>query len=126
MASSSNTQRPTSAPSRYLTLLSIGLLLLASLQTTAAAKKRLSRDDLPAVASPIKLAAEAPVGDNIATASDADSAVSVSAPNASAPSAAEAAGEEDATTASDDLDANFQAMMDECDPDMIGFEIITG
>lgn len=77
------------------------------------------------MASPIKQAADAPLGDNIATASDSEPVVvSVSAPNASAPSSTTAA--ESPATATDELDANFQSMMDECDPDMIGFEIITG
>lgn len=114
----------------YFTVL-VSLLLLATIPTTSAAKKRLSRDDL-AAASPIQMAAEAPLSDNIATASDSDAAtVSVSAPNsspdASAPSAGgdQSAGDKE-PTASDDLDASFQSMMDECDPDMIGFEIITG
>lgn len=123
-------RRPTATAGRrantYFTVL-VSLLLLATVPTTAAAKKRLSRDDLAAAASPIKLAAEAPLGDNIATASDAESvAVAAAAPpNASAPALAqdEAAAEKEA---SDELDANFQTMMDDCDPDMIGFEIITG
>lgn len=124
-------RRPSSGSSRantYFTVL-VSLLLLATIPTTAAAKKRLSRDDLAAAASPIKLAADAPLGDNIATASDSD-AVSVPAPNASAASqeaaAASAVDNKEPATASDELDANFQSMMDDCDPDMIGFEIITG
>lgn len=129
------THRRQSSPRRantYFTVI-VSLLLLATVPTTSAAKKRLSRDDLAAaVASPIKLAAEAPLGDNIATASDSNAAaVSVAAPDtnmdASAPSADEdqSAGDKE-PSASEDLDANFQTMMDECDPDMIGFEIITG
>lgn len=122
LSSSSSSSRRSSA---YFTVF-VSLLLLATVPTTNAAKKRLSRDDLAAaVASPIKQAAEAPLGDNIATASDSEPvAVAVAAPNASAPSADATA--ENPTTATDELDANFQSMMDECDPDMIGFEIITG
>lgn len=119
------------------------LLLLATMpMSSLAAKKRLSRDEMiaaaasapvaAAVASPIQKAAEAPLSDNLATASDSDP-VAVSAPS-SAPSSPDSTAEAAAAapvdgqepTAADDLDASFQSMMDECDPDMIGFEIITG
>lgn len=131
------TRRRTSSPSwvvTHFTVLATLLLLATMPMSTMAAKKRLSRDELPvaaavAAASPIEKAAEAPLGDNLATASDSDS-VSVSAPN-TAPSSpdgatASAEGDKEPTASDDAADASFQSMMDECDPDMIGFEIITG
>lgn len=113
---------------------SILLLLLASVTVSMAAKKRLSRDEL---ASPLPIAqsADAPLTDNIATASDTDSAITViSTANSTAAVANDNTAVQDSSatiTENDEEGADtetdaFQTMMDDCDPDMIGFEIITG
>lgn len=87
---------------------------------TLAAKKRLSRDELP-----IALAADAPLGDNLATASDSVIHTIVAQDKqAAAPLQKEQEDSEDANSSA--VMEQFQSMIDDCDPDMIGFEIITG
>lgn len=127
--------------------------LLLCLMASAAVRHteaRRSRIDLP-----IPLAADAPVNDNVATASGSESAeVRVPAPTAlldesntssapienkaeaddasevhhddvAAPIAAEAADTVE-TVQESDAEGVVSEMEEECDPDMIGFEIVTG
>lgn len=104
----------------------IVLVLLATTLTTDA---RRSRIDLP-----IANADEAPASDNVATASGTEevkipvaaplefvSQASVPAPASVATSSAEAPAQAD----TDSLTAVGE-IEEECDPDMIGFEIVTG
>lgn len=78
--------------------------------------KRRSRIDVP-----IAQAAEAPIGDNLATASGSEpQAVKVELPPVTY-EVPEFQVSKEAITADDD-----QGSDEECDPDMIGFEIVTG
>lgn len=99
---------------------------------------RRSRIDTPS-ASIRNSAAEAPVNDNVATASDHDpqvTAAHVEAPAASSaetnfelPAASAAGSSEHAAPSANKegaVDTGSAQVYEECDPDMIGFEIITG
>ncbi|XP_059621103.1 uncharacterized protein LOC132264798 [Phlebotomus argentipes] len=89
-------------------------------QQSSSYNKRLSRTEMPIVQ-----AANAPLSDNIATASGSEPALqTIKAPEGESSSAVDTkpsdiAGLEE----SDESDTSIE---DECDPDMIGFEIITG
>lgn len=112
------------------------LVLACLIYTSAinAASSRLGRADTPL---PIEKAANAPLTDNIATASDSEvAAVKVAAPAevvaSNSPVAAAAATKEVVTeqpsNSTDESPAGTSkpGSMDECDQNNIGFELITG
>lgn len=104
------------------------LLLLFVLVISTTIDARRSRIDLP-----ITNAADAPAGDNVATASGDDiQVVKVPAPSAPPPDAAsdmlEVTSDGSLTTLAEMVDSMgaVAEIEEECDPDMIGFEIVTG
>uniref|UniRef100_A0A182LRC3 Apple domain-containing protein n=2 Tax=Myzomyia TaxID=59140 RepID=A0A182LRC3_9DIPT len=116
---------------RSLRSLLLACLLLASSPSIDAAKRR-SRLDLP-----ISKPADAPLEDNLATASGSEPAYErVEAPAAITPAAATSAGtsaetESSANVSGSGSSENSSQMIDEysdeeCDPDFIAFELVTG
>uniref|UniRef100_A0A182XVG0 Apple domain-containing protein n=3 Tax=Cellia TaxID=44534 RepID=A0A182XVG0_ANOST len=116
---------------RSLRSLLLACLLLASSPSIDAAKRR-SRLDLP-----ISKPADAPLEDNLATASGSEPAYErVEAPAAITPAAATSAGasaetESSANASGSGSSENSSQMIDEysdeeCDPDFIAFELVTG
>jgi hypothetical protein len=107
------------------------LVLICLIYTSAinAASSRLARADTNL---PIANAAEAPLGDNIATASGSDAGtVQVPAPadmlfNNTVTSAVSEAATETANTTVELPGSNKPSSMDECDQNNVGFELITG
>lgn len=102
------------------------LLLLVLLSTTLTIDARRSRIDLP-----IANADEAPVSDNMATASGSEpQEVKLPAPAAdevvSQASVVAPSSVATSTSANTDSVMAVGEIEEECDPDMIGFEIVTG
>lgn len=103
------------------------IILLVLLSTTLTIDARRSRIDLP-----IANADEAPVSDNMATASGSEpQEVKVPAPAtdevvSQAPVVAPSSSVATSTLANTDSMMAVGEIEEECDPDMIGFEIVTG
>lgn len=118
---------------RSLRSLLLTCLLLASSSPSIDAAKRRSRLDLP-----ISKPADAPLEDNLATASGSEPAYErVEAPAAITPAAAatsagtSAETESSANASGSGSSENSSQMIDEysdeeCDPDFIAFELVTG
>lgn len=89
-------------------------------QQSSSYNKRLSKTEMPIVQ-----AANAPLSDNIATASGSEPAIqTIKAPEGESSSTVDTIPSD--TTGQDESDESDTSIEDECDPDMIGFEIITG
>lgn len=104
------------------------LLILVLLSTSLTIDARRSRIDLPV---PIANADEAPASDNMATASGSEpQEVKAPAPVADDEVVSQSSVvAPDATSTLANMDSSAMAVgeiEEECDPDMIGFEIVTG